>query len=125
MEPRQITAMTRIVAAVSLLLLAGCQAARPLYYWGQYEGLAYQSYKAPEKASPEIQVEKLKEDLQKAAAANLPPHPGLHAHLGYLYYQLGKYAEAEKEFQAEKTLFPESTALMDRMLKQPKITATP
>lgn len=120
--------MKRLVAAVSLPVLffvAGCQTARPLYYWGQYEGLAYLSYKAPEKASPEIQVEKLKEDLQKAAAANLPVHPGLHAHLGYLYYQLGKYDEAEKELQTEKSLFPESAALMDRMLQQPKKAGTP
>lgn len=99
-------------------LLAGCQTARPLYFWGQYEPLIYQSYTAPEKAPPEMQVEKLKADLEKARAANLPAHPGLHAHLGYLYYQLGKFDEAQEQFEAEKRLFPESSVFIDQMLKQ-------
>jgi hypothetical protein len=129
MEPRKVTPMTRNSAGALLafvtLLFGGCQNARPLYYWGHYETLAYQSYVAPGKTSPETQIEKLKEDLQKAAAANLPAHPGLHAQLGYLYYQLGKYDEAVKEFEAEKSLFPESAAFMDRMLQQPKAPIAP
>ncbi len=102
------------------LLLAGCQTARPLYYWGHYESLIYQGYAKPGKAPPELQVERLQEDVQKAAAANLPVHPGLHAYLGYLYYQMGKLDLAEKEFAMEKTLFPESAAFIDHMLNKPK-----
>ncbi len=113
--------MTRaLLGLAGIVLLAGCQTARPLYYWGHYEPLAYQSYAAPQKAPPEKQIEALLEDEQKAAAANLPLHPGFHAHLGYLYYQVGKYDLGRKEFEAEKQLFPESAQLMDRMLKQPQ-----
>jgi hypothetical protein len=108
-----------------LLLLAGCQTPRPLYYWGHYESLIYQGYTKPGKATPELQVEKLQEDIQKAAAANLSVHPGLHAHLGYLYFQMGNLDLARKEFEAEKTLFPEAAPFMDRMLKKIAPQGTP
>lgn len=120
MEPLQVISMSRFIfGALAALLLAGCQTARPLYYWGHYEPLSYQSYVAPEKATAQLQIEKLKEDLEKAKAANLTPHPGLHAHLGYLYAQTGRMDLAQAEFVTEKTLFPESAVFMDRMLKQP------
>lgn len=107
-----------LLLGVSALLLAGCQTARPLYYWGHYEPMTYTGYEKPDKAPPERQIEWMLEDEQKAAAANLPVHPGFHAYLGYLYYQTGKYDLAAKEFEAEKQQFPESAHFMDRMLKQ-------
>ena len=100
------------------LLVAGCQTARPLYYWGHYEPMIYTAYEKPDKAPPERQIEWMLADEQKAVAANLPVNPGFHAYLGYLYYQTGKYDLAAKEFEAEKQLFPESAHFMDRMLKQ-------
>lgn len=108
------------------LWLTGCQTAvRPLYYWGQYENTLYQTYKNPEKTGPAEQAAKLEEDLARAAAQNLSPNPGLHAQLGFIYYQLGKPDAAEKEFAAEKALFPESTVFIDRMLAKLKGAKTP
>ncbi len=105
-----------LLAAAIAVLLAGCQTARPLYYWGHYESLIYQDYAKPGKMTPEAEAKLLEEDLQKAAAANLPAHPGLHAHLGYLYIQMGRVDQARQEFAQEKALFPESAPFMDRML---------
>ena len=101
-----------------LLLAAGCQTARPLYFWGQYEATLYQGYSNPGKVSPDEQMLKLQEDVTKAAAAGLPVHPGLHAQLGYLYYEMGQTEAARKEFEIEKSLFPEAAVLMDRMLQK-------
>ena len=105
-----------LLAAAVAALLAGCQTARPLYYWGHYEALIYQDYSKPGKMTPEEEAKLLEEDLQKAAAANLAAHPGLHAHLGYLYFQMGRPDQARQEFEREKALFPESAPFMDRML---------
>lgn len=104
--------------ALSALFLAGCQTARPLYYWGNYETVLYQSYSAPGKHSPADQIEKLKEDVAKAAATNQKTPPGLHAQLGLLYLQIGKADLAVQEFETEKTLFPESASFINGMLKQ-------
>jgi hypothetical protein len=95
--------------------LPGC-ASPPLYSWGSYEELIYASYAAPGKVSPEMQVEKLEKDYQKARAANKRVPPGFHAHLGCLYFQLGKLDQAKQEFETEKANFPESAVFMDRML---------
>ena len=109
---------------LAAVLLGGCQTARPLYYWGHYETVLYQTYHNPEKSSPAEQAAKLEEDLAKAAAKNLHPNPGLHAQLGFAYYQLGRTDAAQKEFAAEKALFPESAVFIDRMLAKLKGTPT-
>ncbi len=100
-------------------LLSGC-ATPTLYSWGHYEELVYVSYAAPGKVSPEMQVEKLEQDYQKARAINKRMHPGFHAHLGYLYFQLGKVDQALQEFATEKAEFPESTVFMDRLISNLK-----
>jgi hypothetical protein len=100
-----------------IAVLAGCAAQpHPLYSWGHYEELIYVSYAAPGKALPEMQVEQLEQDYQKARAENLPVPPGFHAYLGYLYYQLGKLDQARQEFATEKANFPESAVFMNRLL---------
>jgi hypothetical protein len=96
-------------------LLTGC-ASRTIYSWGHYEGMVYTMYAKPGKATPEMQLTQLEEDFQKARANNKPVPPGFHAHLGYLYYQLGKLDQARQEFETEKGNFPESAVFMDRML---------
>ena len=97
------------------VLFTSCQSP-DVYYWGHYEDLVYTSYARPDKAPPEMQVQLMEEDLHKAISANKPVPPGFHAHLGYLYFQLGKLDLAQREFVTEKTQFPESAVFMDRLL---------
>ncbi|HTI97771.1 MAG TPA: DUF4810 domain-containing protein [Dongiaceae bacterium] len=104
-----------LLLAALLAGLAGC-VTPPMYSWGHYEDLLYASYTSPDKATPDLQITQLEADLQKARAANRPVPPGFHAHLGYLYYQVGKADLAQQEFQTEKQLFPESAVFMDRLL---------
>jgi hypothetical protein len=99
-----------------MALLSGC-AAPTLYTWGRYEELVYLAYAAPGKASPEMQVEKLEQDYQEAWAANRRMPPGFHAHLGYLYFQLGRLDQARQQFETEKAEFPEAAVFMDRLVK--------
>lgn len=103
------------VLVLAAVLAAGC--AQPtLYSWGQYEELIYRAYAAPGAVSPEMQVEKLEADYQKARSENKPVPPGFHAHLGYLYFQLGKLDQAQQELETEKARFPESAVFIDRLL---------
>ena len=96
-------------------LVTGCQSPN-IYYWGHYENLIYISYTKPDKATPELQVSAMEEDMHRAISANKPLPPGFHAHLGNLYYQMGKTDLALAEFKKEKTQFPESAVFMDRLI---------
>ncbi|HSU55273.1 MAG TPA: DUF4810 domain-containing protein [Candidatus Dormibacteraeota bacterium] len=107
--------MSNRLLVVLLLASTGCSSPS-LYSWGHYEDVIYVSYNAPGKMPPERQVEILEADYQKARSANKPVPPGFHAHLGHLYFHLGKYDQARQEFETEKANFPESAVLMNRML---------
>lgn len=112
---RTLKAGQAIFAIVLIALLAGC-AAPTMYSWGCYEDLVYASYKNPGKVPPEMQIEQMEKDIQKARSKNKPLPPGYHAHLGHLYYQVGKMDAARQEFETEKAQFPESAVFMDRLL---------
>jgi hypothetical protein len=73
-------------------------------------------YAAPGKVPPERQAELMEADFQNARSHNQAVPPGFHAHLGYLYFQLGKADAAREEFETEKAQFPESAVFMDRLL---------
>lgn len=105
-----------LALAVLLALLAGCTAPSSLYLWDHYEPLVYATYAKPGAVPPERQIDLLEQDYQKARAANKPVPPGFHAHLGYLYAQIGRIDQARQAFETEKASFPESAVLMDRLL---------
>ena len=86
------------------LLFAGCRSP-DVYYWGQYEDIVYVMYGRPDKAPPERQAEIMEADLQRAVAANKPVPPGFHAHLGYVYYELGKPDLASGSLSKKKRSF--------------------
>jgi hypothetical protein len=98
-------------------LLAGGCATRtpPLYYWGDYQPQVYEYLKGQGK-SPAEQILALEKVIQQANAANLPVPPGFHAHLAMLQVAEGKPEIARQEFEAEKSLFPESAGFMNFML---------
>jgi hypothetical protein len=101
---------------IAAVILAGC-AGRPLFYeWGSYEEQVYAMYTDPGKISIEEQLLYLEKDYQKARSADKPVPPGYHAHVGYLYFQLGKTDQALQSFETEKALFPESAVYMDRLI---------
>jgi len=104
-----------VLILVAAGLATGCRSP-DIYYWGHYENLIYASYTKPDKATPELQARLMEEDMHAAASANKPLPPGFHAHLGNLYYQMGKPDLALEEFRKEKTQFPESAVLMDRLI---------
>jgi len=97
-------------------MLSGCATSQSLYYWGDYEDLLYQMYLEPGEADSATQVAKLREDISKASAAGKPVSPGLHGHLGYMYFLQGDAHAAVLEFETEKKLFPESAVFVDGFL---------
>lgn len=111
--------MLRIVAlatTLALLSLTGCAQQKPLYSWGSYEQLIYDMYVEPGSVDSVTQVAKLTADISRAEAEGSRIPPGIHAHLGYLYYGQGSIDLAIEEFHTEKQLYPESTVFIDGIL---------
>lgn len=105
-------------ATAAALLLAGCAGSStpPLYQWNGYQPQVYEYFKGQK--SPQEQIDALEKALQEIRAKGRTPPPGFHAHLGMLYASVGNEQQAEQELQAEKQLFPESTAYMDFLMKK-------
>lgn len=106
--------------ALALLSFVGCTTTESTYYWGEYEEQVYLTYEAPDQATAEAQIERLELDMEIASSKNKPLPPGMRAHMGFLYFQLGRHDEARQAFIDEKTAFPESSKLMDRFIKKLK-----
>src|SRR4030088_1640334 len=88
------------------LALAGCAAPQSRYEWGSYEEVVYASYLSRDDVPAERQFEILEKDYQTARSANRRMPPGWHAHLGYLYYQVGTGVPARQGLMAEKAACP-------------------
>ena len=106
---------------VTFLVLGvfGCKTTEPLYYYGDYNTAVY-SYLKGEDTTLEEQITILEETVQLAEANGQNIAPGIHAHLGMLYFETGNPQLGESHFQAEKQLFPESTRYIDFLLNSAK-----
>jgi hypothetical protein len=103
----------KYIATIGIALtLTGCAGNKSLYEWGTYQPALINYYKNGDGAAFE---EKLNAALDKGQRSKRVP-PGVHAELGYLLYNRGDYANAVTHFFAEKSLFPESASLMDKLI---------
>jgi hypothetical protein len=104
-----------IVAVSAAVFLSGCATQPAKYGWGNYEGSLYSYYKDPTK-SAEYKAE-LESTIVSSESTNKPVAPGLYAEYGYLLMQEGKNKEAVAQFEKEKAKWPESTYLMNNMIR--------
>jgi len=113
--------MKKLLLASSMLLaLSACKTTtEPLYYHGEYNKAVY-TYLKGDTTTPQEQIAALQTIIQDAAAKGKKVAPGIHAHLGLLYFDSGSPAEGEQQFEQEKTLFPESAQYLDFLLKSKK-----
>ena len=101
------------IASLVLATLTSC-ATPPLYRWGIYEDLIYASHKG--ESDPVTDALRLAEDVARTDAEGLAVPPGVHAHLGYLYYTQGDLGLARAHFDRERQLYPESASFIDGIL---------
>jgi hypothetical protein len=113
--------MKKIIPLFLILAIQGCATSNPpMYEWGHYEDLIYQSYAHPDKMPPEEHIAKLQADYEVAKSKNRPVPPGYYAQLGVLYFKMGKLAEAKASFASEQALYPESKQYMTRIIDKIK-----
>jgi hypothetical protein len=98
------------------LILSGCNAIKPIYYYGDYQKTVYRYFTADDIGIAE-QIHVMHEVIEKAPEKGLLVAPGAHAHLGMLYFEAGDTVRGKLHFEQEKALFPESTAYINFLLK--------
>lgn len=109
----------QIMLSLITLAIAGCNVTpNQQYYWGNYEALIYDSYNKPGSATPELQIKKITQDIERAKSSRKKIPPGLYAHLGMMYASQGNRPLAMAAFDEEKKLFPESSVLIDGMIER-------
>lgn len=109
--------MKKIVCAFGLLFaLSACKTTEPLYYHGTYNTAVY-TYLKGDESTPAEQIASLQQVIQTAEANGKRIAPGIHAHLGLLYFDAGNSDLGKQHFEHEKALFPESAKYLDFLLK--------
>ncbi|MGG7074080.1 DUF4810 domain-containing protein [Campylobacter sp. 9BO] len=109
-----------LVASV-VVVFAGCSTSStpPLYHWdGSYSSSLY-SYLNDE-YSPQEQISMLEKSVQDAYTKNAKVPPGLYAHLGLLYSNLGNTKQMQGYFSKEVELYPEAKNYIEFLLTQNK-----
>lgn len=107
------------------LFLSGCTTSQSLFYWGEYEKMLGDYYAKPGTMTAAEQVRLLQNTVYSATRANKPVGPGIYAHLGVAYADLGQQADAEAAFASEVALYPESKAWIEGMVKRARDAVRP
>lgn len=107
-------AVKRLSAVLASMALVGC-ASPPLYQWGGYDDLLYQSYKSPDRT--EAMRVGLEAHLTALEKSKQPIPPGLYAEIGTIYLERGDRNTAVTYYKKERQTWPESKTLMDSMIK--------
>ncbi len=96
------------------MLLSGC-VPPGLYYWGDYETSLFERYV---ENNPQHTDAYLTQTLTEAEAQHRKVAPGVYADYGFLLYTRGDKAGAIENFQKERALYPESQALMNKLIER-------
>jgi hypothetical protein len=108
----------RLTTVVALVLISACVSDKSLYFWGHYEDSVYGLCHGTGTFDLAKDVQILSQEVDRARVEGRRVAPGVHAHLGYLYYVSGNTGAAVQQFNAEKETYPESTTFIDGMLRR-------
>jgi len=84
-----------------------------MYSWGGYNQKMLVYYKQHDSNKFIKSLEKI---IKSGEKSNRVP-PGIYGELGYLYYEANKPDIAMEYFEKEKEAWPESTFIMDKMIR--------
>lgn len=109
-----------IATGAVLLAVSACESPKTLYHWGRYEESVYKLLDDPDGTNVPEEIRALSGEVERDLAEGRRAAPGVHAHLGYLYYLSGNPDSARLEFEAEKAAYPESAVFIDGVLRRMK-----
>jgi hypothetical protein len=96
------------------VVLNGC-APSGLFYWGDYETSLFERYVQNNAQQTDAY---LSQTILGAETQHRRVPPGVYADYGFLLYTRGDKAGAIANFQKERALYPESQALMNKLIEK-------
>jgi len=113
-----VTKRTNLLILIFLVAVVTCSCAAPkMYHWGDYSNSLYNSKKNPSDENLLKHKQVLEEIVKQSNEKSLRVPPGVYAELGYIYFRQNNGKEAERYFELEKQLYPESTVFMQRLIQ--------
>lgn len=108
----------KFFAALTLLFaMASCSVNKPLYSWGRYEHVSYNYLKNQDDKSVQDLLKTYETLIKNQDGSRQTVPPGVYADYGFLLLQLNKVEEGKAMLAKEVELYPESAALVERILK--------
>ena len=107
-----------LIVLVGFALQAVACVAPTRYYWGNYENRLLAAYKNPQEEAAFTTHLRFIIDEAKKKGKRVPP--GIYAEYGYSLYRAGDSESAAIYFQQEADAWPESSALMLRLIDRMK-----
>ncbi|MDT8384491.1 MAG: DUF4810 domain-containing protein [Gammaproteobacteria bacterium] len=109
------------VALMGVLWLSGCatmNVSQSGLYWGKYSHTLYELKKNPGAEARAKHIAEINEVIAKSKEMNLRVPPGLYAEMGMYSLEDGKQKEANQYFNLELSVYPESKAMVNQILKK-------
>lgn len=103
-----------LLGPAAALLAAGC-APKTLYTWRGYDDTLYAHYKNPQDHAKHI--ERMQTIVTETEAAGVKMPPGVYAEYGYALLEESRFDESVTYFKKEKETWPESTVIMEKMIR--------
>jgi hypothetical protein len=103
-----------VLAVLAALGGTGC-VQQQMYHWRGYDDGLYRHYRNPQER--EQWVETLKTVILEAEEGGRKVPPGVYAEYGYALYEERAWPQAIVYFEKERAKWPESTILMDKMIR--------
>lgn len=101
--------------------LAGCAATPSIYHWGKFEDGLHDRFVNETHDQADVY---LLETINTAEQQNLRVPPGAYADYGFMLFKRGDREGAIAYFEKEKRTFPESGALMTKLIERIKQNKT-
>jgi hypothetical protein len=110
---RKRPAVALVVAAAAVA--SGCAGPQTKYAWGSYENALYVHYKTP--SETDRFAMELAKTITDAETAGQRVAPGIYAEYGHVLQTMGKYDEAIRNYEKERTAWPEAAHFMNTMIQ--------
>jgi len=108
--------ITVILTTLVIISLYGCGPNR-MYHYGDYSSTLYDYRKDSNGENLARHISEMESIVAESKEEGKRVPPGLYGEMGYMYMKTNKKGKAVEYFNLEKTLYPESRVLMDRMIK--------